>query len=140
MTPPLSAPGTGLISDLPATHAGLWTAITMTHEVAMHLADMSDPASSERLHAIAQACADAAESLAQSCADTLEPTRDLPSPWIPGPERLPLVSALASTCIDLAVELLANEEEPLTPVEVLAVTRAVTALCAARSLTEAGAE
>ena len=54
-------------------------------------------------------------------------------------EGLPLVSALASGCIDLAIDLLGNEEEPLSPVEVLAVTRAVTALCAARSLAQGGA-
>ena len=46
------------------------------------------------------------------------------------------VGALTGDCIDLAIDLLANEDEPLTPAEVLAVTRAVTALCTARSMAE----
>ena len=132
-----STPQQGLITDFPATLAGLWTAITMTHDVADARLATGDPGAPAGLAAIADACAEAADSLAVSRAEALDPTTDLPLPTVvDAAEALPLVSALTSRCIDLAIDLLGNEAEPLSPVEVLAVTRAVTALCAARSLAQ----
>jgi hypothetical protein len=137
MTLSASAPAQGLIANLPATLAGLWTAITMTHDIADALIATGDPGASAGLPAVAAACAEAADSLAVSRPEALCPTSDLPVPRVGDEaEVLPLVSALTSGCIDLAIDLLGNEAEPLSPVEVLAVTRAVTALCAARSIAQ----
>jgi hypothetical protein len=141
MSPSTTAPEQGLSATLPATLAGLWTAITMTHHVVGQFADDCDPGAPGGLDAVAEACAKAAESLTISRSEALVPTTDLPGPRVVDPvEALPLVSGLTSGCIDLAIDLLGNEAEPLTPVEVLAVTRAVTTLCAARSLAQGGAE
>jgi hypothetical protein len=137
MTLKASAPEQGLITDLPATLAGLWTAITMTHDIADALVATHDPGVSAGLSAIAAACAEAADSLAVSRPEALCRAAELPVPRNrEAVEGLPLVSAMASGCIDLAIDVLGNEAEPLSPVEVLAVTRAVTALCAARSLAQ----
>ena len=137
MTLSASAPEQGLITDLPATLAGLWTAITMTHDIADALIATGDPGPSAGLSAAAAACAEAADSLAVSRPKAITPTVDLPVPRVvEAAEALRLVSALASSCIDLAIDLLGNEAEPLSPVEVLAVTRAVTALCATRRLAQ----
>lgn len=139
MTLSASAPEQGLITDLPATLAGLWTAITLTHDIADALITTRDPGGPAGLPAMAAACAQAADSLARSRPEALCPTVDLPVPRAgDAAEGLPLVGALVSGCIDLAIDLLGNEEEPLSPVEVLAVTRAVTALCAARSAAQGG--
>jgi hypothetical protein len=137
MTVSTSAPEQALIADLPATLAGLWTAITLTHGVADGLVAARDPGAPGGLAAVVEACAGAADSLAVSRSEALGPATDLPAPGVvDAAGALPLVSALASSCIDLAIDLLGNEAEPLSPVEVLAVTRAVTALCAARSLAQ----
>jgi len=137
MTPPYTDPEPGLVSRLPATLEGLWTAITMSHEVARQLVDWPGSEVRDASEGVVAACAQAAESLAASRPEALHPTTDLPLPRDLDPvEGLPLVSSLTSECIDLAVEVLGNEDEPLTPVEVLAVTRAVTALCTARSLAQ----
>jgi hypothetical protein len=113
----------------------------MTQHVVGQFAYDCDPGAPGGLDAVAEACAEAAASLAMSRSEALLATTDLPRPRAVHPaEALPLVSGLTSGCIDLAIDLLGNEAEPLTPVEVLAVTRAVTTLCAARSLAEGGAE
>jgi hypothetical protein len=135
------APEQGLIATLPATLAGLWTAITMTQHVVGQFADDCDPGAPGGLDAVVEACAEAAASLAISRSEALLPSTDLTRPRAVHPaEALPIVSGLTNGCIDLAIDLLGNEAEPLTPVEVLAVTRAVTTLCAARSLAQGGAE
>lgn len=140
MSPITRAPEQGLIDDLPATLEGLWTALAMTQGVAGQLVARQKASISSDLDAMAEACAEAVESVATSRAEPLHATTDMPAPRVLDPaEALSLVSALTSSSIDLAVDLLGNEEEPLTPVEVLAVTRAVTALCAARTLAQAGA-
>ena len=142
MTPTTTAPELGLIACLPATLAGLWTAITMTHEIARGLVDpsttndLSSPNDADIPAAVAAACADAAECLATSRREGLFPSAELPDPRLEPSEARALLGALSSGCIDLAVEVLGNEDEALTPVEVLAVSRAVTALCTARSLAE----
>ena len=131
------APERGLIETLPATLAGLWTAITMTQHVVGQFADECDPGAPGGLDAVAEACAEAAASLAISRSEALPPIADLPQPRaVQLSEALPLATGLTNGCIDLAIDLLGNEEEPLSAVEVLAVTRAVTALCAARSLAQ----
>jgi hypothetical protein len=135
MTLSASAPDQGLIADLPATLAGLWTAITLTHDIADALLATGDPGAPAGLASVVNACAEAADSLAISRPEALSPAAELPAPGVvDAAGALPLVSALTSSCIDLAIDLLGNEEEPLSAGEVLAVTRAVTALCAARSL------
>jgi hypothetical protein len=137
MTPPASVPELGLVACLPATMEGLWTAITWTHDVAGLLVDRPGDAAGAAPDGVVAACAVAAESLAESRPEALHPTAALPrARELSSGEGLALVSALTSECIDLAVDLLGNEDEPLTPVEVLAVSRAVTALCTARSLAE----
>lgn len=137
MIPSTAAPELGLIPELPATLAGLWTAITMTHAIAQGLVDHSPPTDVEVPEAVAAACSAAAENLAASQREALLPSADLPDPRALEPgEGLALLGALSSDCIALAVDLLGNEDEPLTPLEVLAVTRTVTALCTARGLAE----
>jgi hypothetical protein len=137
MTLSTSAPEQGLIANLPATLAGLWTAITVTHDIAVQVASLPNGGAPADLDAVADACAEAADSLAVSRPEAFHPTVDLPARRVlDDAEVLPLVSLLTSSCIDLAVDLLGNEIEPLSSAEVLAVTRAVTALCAARSLAQ----
>jgi hypothetical protein len=137
MTPRTSAPEQRLINDLPATMAGLWTAITVTHDIAAQLVDRADPEASERPSMVAASCAEAAQGLAMSRREALQPIVGAPKQRIhDAVDGLTHVGALTGDCIDLAIDLLANEGEPLTPVEVLAVTRAVTALCTARTLAQ----
>ena len=140
MTPSALAPEQGYVAALPATLAGLWTAITLTHDIATRLCDAVDPDTTDRHRSITEACAQAAECLAGSRATAFPEDLDGPLPVNLAPdESLALTGALASACIDLAVDVLGNEDEPLTPIEVLAVTRSVTALCTARTLAHAGA-
>jgi hypothetical protein len=136
MPPRTSAPEKGLIAELPATMAGLWTAITLTHDIAAQLVDHSDPEASQRPSMVAASCAQAAQGLAMSRPEALQPIVGAPQRPVVDAAGLTHVGALTGDCIDLAIDLLANEDEPLTPVEVLAVTRAVTALCAARTLAQ----
>ncbi|HYN57392.1 MAG TPA: hypothetical protein VES03_09360 [Motilibacterales bacterium] len=137
MTPSAAAPELRLVAHLPATIAGLWTAITMTHDIAGRLVNRCHPKACEAAEGVAAACAEAAESLAASAQEALHPSTELPDPRaMELDEGLALLRRLTSGCIDLAVDLLGDEDEPLTPVEVLAVTRAVTTLCTARSLAE----
>lgn len=141
MTPSTLAPEQGYVATLPATLAGLWAAITLTHDIAAGLRDPADPDAADRQRGITEACAQAAECLA-GCRLTAFPD-DLDQPTsrsLVPVDGLALTGALTSACIDLAVDVLGNEDEPLTPIEVLAVTRSVTALCTARTLAQAGAE
>ena len=141
MTLSTSAPEQGLIASLPATLAGLWTAITVTHDIAVQLvstarsvapppASMQSPTPARRQRTAWPSRGRRRSTRPSTC------RRRGPSTTA---EVLPLVSALTSSCIDLAVDLLGNEVEPLSSAEVLAVTRAVTALCAARSLAQGAA-
>jgi hypothetical protein len=111
----------------------------MTADMATRLATTSDGDGGTRIGSVADACAQAAQALSVSAPVALHTTTELPGarPFDPT-EGLSLLGDLATLCIDLAVGLLGNEEEPLDRVEVLAVTRTVTALCVARSLAEAG--
>ena len=143
MAVPVSTPDHHLIADLPATLAGLWTAVTLTQHLAEELGDGLPPEASERQAAVACLLAGAARSLGGSRPEAMLPDADLPEPWLD--EELgapatsaPAIPALASACIDLAVCVLGNEEEPLTSCEVLAITHAVTALCTTRSLAQGG--
>ncbi len=137
MTPSTASPELGVIADLPATLAGLWTAITMTHDIAGGLVEHGAPKDADIPGGVAAACAEAAQSISAARREALVPIAELPDPRAVEPgEELALLGALSRSCIDLAVDLLGNEDEPLTPIEVLAVTRAVTALCSARTLTQ----
>jgi hypothetical protein len=141
MTPSTLAPELGYVAALPTTLAGLWTAITLTLDVADGLCDVPDPRRTAQTSGLAEACALAAECLVVCRRQAFPDCLDRPQPRDLGLlEGLALAGELASSCIDLAVEVLGNEDEPLTPVEVLAVTRCVTALCTARTLAQAGAE
>lgn len=138
MAPRTSAPDHGLIADLPVTLAGLWTAVTLTQHVAEQLGDGLPPEGAERQATVACLLAGAAQSLAGSRPEAMLPAADLPEPWLEEVDRPRAVAALASSCIDLAVDILAAEEEPLTSCEVLAITHAVTALCTTRTLAQGG--
>jgi hypothetical protein len=139
MTPRTSTPDHRLIADLPPTRAGLWTAITTTDDFARRMATTCHPEAGTRVGAIADACAQAAQALSVSAPVALDATTGQPGtrPLDPA-DGWTLLSDLVTGCIDLAVDLLGNEDEPLDPVEVLAVTRAVTVLCVARSLVQGG--
>ena len=139
MTVRTSTPERALIADLPPTRSGLWTAVTMTDDIARCLATTCHGDAGTRIVPVADACAQAAQALSVSAPVALHTTTELPGarPLDPA-EGLSLLSELVSGCIDLAIGLLGNEDEPLDPVEVLAVTRAVTVLCVARSLAQAG--
>ena len=139
MTLRASTPGHGLIADLPPTRAGLWTAVTMTDDIARRLATACHGEAGTRIVSVADACAQAAQALSVSAPVALHTTTELPEARTCDPaEGLSLLSDLVSGCIDLAVGLLGNEDEPLDPVEVVAVTRAVTVLCVACSLVQGG--
>lgn len=141
MAVPVSVPDNGLIADLPATLAGLWTAVTLTQHLAEDLGEGLAPEASERQAAVACLLAGAARSLAGSRPEAMLPDADLPEPWLDeglvAPEASALtIPVLANACIDLAVCVLGNEEEPLTSSEVLAITHAVTALCTTRTMAQ----
>lgn len=137
MTPSTATPELTTIADLPATIAGLWTAITMTQAIAEGLIDDGAPTGDAIPARFAASCAQAAEGLAASRREALVPSAQLPDARaMEQGDQLAVLGALSSGCIDLAVDVLGNEDEPMTPLEVLAVTRAVTALCTARTLTE----
>jgi hypothetical protein len=137
MTPSTTAPELGLLAELPVTFAGLWTALTMTQDLASGPVDHSPQDDVGIPERVAAACAEAADCLAVSRREALPPSAQMPDSRALEPTEGPaLLGALLSGCIDLAVELLGNEDEPLSPAEVLAVSRAVTALCSARSLAE----
>ena len=138
MAVPVSTPDHHLIADLPATLAGLWTAVTLTQHLAEELGEGLPPEASERQAAVACLLAGAARSLGGSRPEAMLPDADLPEPWLDEELAAPNISALASACIDLAVCVLGNEEEPLTSCEVLAITHAVTALCTTRSMAQGG--
>jgi hypothetical protein len=141
MTLRTSTPEHGLIADLPPTRAGLWTAVTMTDDIARHMVAACHGDAGTRIASVADACAQAAQAVSVSAPVALHPTADLPEARISDPaEGLSLLGDLVTGCIDLAVDLLGNEDEPLDPAEVLAVTRAVSVLCVARSLVQAGDE
>ncbi len=137
MTPITSAPEQGLVTALPATLAGLWTAITFTQDIAGRLVVPPDAGVPDARIGLVAACAHATESLAGARREALHLIAEPPQPRVLGfAEERDLVGCLISDCIDLAIDLLGNEDEPLTPAEVLAVTRAVTALCTARSIAQ----
>jgi hypothetical protein len=139
MTVRTSTPEHALIAELPPTRSGLWTAVTMTDDIARRLATTCPGEAGTRIVSVADACAQAAQALSTSAPVALHTTTELPGarPLDPA-EGFSLLSALVTGCIDLAIGLLGNEDEPLDSVEVLAVTSAVTVLCVARSLAQAG--
>ena len=146
-----------LFADLPPTMAGLWTAVTMPQNIAAHLAQ-SPPArgrSSADAGAdagenvvvatagdagvvdaatVALQCAQASDVLSSSRSDLLGDGGDRSYP-VAGEPRHPDfdLGALTDGCIELAVEVLGNEHEPLDTGDILAITCAVSALCTART-------
>ncbi len=134
MSPQMSSTDKAQITELPATLAGLWTAITRTHVAAMGgLTDDVDDSAGDLADVVAH-CARAADTLAASSQQGIlafDDGPEVPHPAGQGPDLL----ALSNICIDLAIEVLGNEDEPLTPSEIVAITRAVTSLCAARAAT-----
>jgi hypothetical protein len=137
MTARTSTPEHRLIAELPPTRAGLWTAVTMTDDVARHLSTPCHAEAGTRVAAVAEACGQAAQALSVSAPVALDVSMaQLGARPLDPADGWPMLRDLVTGCIDLAVELLGNEDEPLDPVEVLAVTRAVTALCVARNLVQ----
>jgi len=138
MAPQMSAADNTLITELPATLAGLWTAITTMHDTVMTVADDVDGSAGALADVVAH-CVQAADTLAASRPQGIVGLDDRPANQEPADEGSDL-RELTENCMDLAVEVLGNEDEPLTPQEVVAITRAVTSLCAARAaLPEVGA-
>lgn len=124
-------------ADLPATLAGLWTAINATHDAALDMDDHVQPATAEARSRVACHLREAAETLASSQVAAASPGAaddqfGATASVLPEPD----LAARCSDCITLAIEVLGNEDEPLTPFDVLAVTRAVSALCLARSVAQ----
>lgn len=115
-----------------ATLHGLCSLIARVHDDSRVQSARADRATAATLTAIAEHCRDAAASLTTSRSrDDRPPSRsaDSVSPTIPVPD----LATYTSACLQLAVDVLGNEEQPLSPLEVLAITRAVTALCAAHA-------
>jgi hypothetical protein len=118
---------------LPATLDGLWTAIMVTQEEATRARSTLDADSARAPHSRVEHFETAAAALATARTRAMvrmevplvmargEASRDRPS-----------LDSLITDCLDLSLDVLANQEEPLTPVEILAITRSVSALCSAR--------
>jgi hypothetical protein len=120
------------MTELPATLAGLWTAITATHDAVMTIAAADGQGSAGDLADVARHCTQAADTLAGSRPQGIAAVDDaLATPATAGGGTA--VRDLTNICIELAVEVLGNEDEPLSPPEIVAITRAVTSLCAARA-------
>ena len=148
---------TALFTDLPPTMAGLWTAVTMTQNIAAHLAEspaarggtIADVGAEAAANAVVATAGDArvvdAATVALQCgqaSDVLSSSRsgllgdggDRPEPLGGEPRHSNFdLGALTDGCIELAVEVLGNEHEPLTSADILAITCAVSALCTARA-------
>lgn len=122
-------------ADRPAAGATLHaldSLIERVHDDARRQASQADHATAATLTAIAEHCRDAASSLrASQSRDDCPPSRSTGSaaPTISVPD----LTTYTSACLQLAIDVLGNEEQPLSPLEVLAITRAVTALCAAHT-------
>ncbi len=139
MHPPLTTASQTTRTDLAGTWIGLHTAVVETHQVADAL-DVADP--SVARPAVPALCAQAVDAL--TWARPVEQARTAPAGSTPahqsaaaGPaETLPTDEELAEAItqsLALAVEVLDNEDEPLTTDEVIAISQAVTALCNARA-------
>lgn len=134
MAPQMPATDSPQMTELPATLAGLWTAITATHDAVMMVAAADGQGSAADLADVAGHCAQAADTLAASRPQGLAAVdASLATPATAGEGTA--VRDLTNVCIELAVEVLGNEDEPLSPPEIVAITRAVTSLCAARAAT-----
>jgi len=139
---PTPAPGitfpTGLattrLPEIPATMAGLRTALTSTARTVQA--------------AGSGAVADLYVRAAGRLSTSTDSARDPDGGPVPHHQDLDQereddqsparIDALTSSCIDLAIAVLGNEAEPLTPAEVLAITNIVTLLCSARALIHGG--
>lgn len=133
MTPPPSITDQVPAADVPATFTGLWTAIRRVHDSAPTPAAGSDPGTATKLSQVVELLAQAAETLSSSRPMTLDVSAELPALPVACTESpASTLGVQTDDCIDLAVQVLGNEDEPLNPVEILAITRAVTCLCAAR--------
>jgi len=134
MAPQMPATDSPQMTKFPATLAGLWTAITATHDAVMMVAADDGQGSAGDLADVARHCAQAADTLAGSRPQGIAAVDDgVPTPATAGEGTA--VRDLTNICIELAVEVLGNEDEPLSPPEIVAITRAVTSLCAARAAT-----
>lgn len=136
MTPYMKPTQTALFADLPPTMAGLWTAVTMTQNIAAHLAESPAAPSGADVDAgaVAVQCGQASAALSSASTDLLD-GGGLPPEPVGGEPRHPDfdLGALTDGCIELAVEVLGNEHEPLSPADIMAITCAVSALCTARA-------
>jgi len=148
---------TALFADLPPTMAGLWTAVTMTQNIAAHLAEspptqggtIADAGADTAVNAVVATAGDTrvvdAATVELQCgqaSDVLSSSRvallgdgDNRSGPLGGEPSHPDfdLGALTDGCIELAVEVLGNEHEPLNSADILAITCAVSALCTARA-------
>ena len=146
MPPQMPATDSPQMTELPATLAGLWTAITATHDAVMTVAAADGQGSAGDLADVVGHCAQAADTLAASRPQGIvavdhglaTPATAGEGTVVPTPataSEATVVRDLTNICIELAVEVLGNEDEPLSPPEIVAITRAVTSLCAARAAT-----
>jgi CRISPR/Cas system-associated exonuclease Cas4 (RecB family) len=130
---PHSAAARPELRRLPDTLDGLWTAITVTQEVARRARATLAEGSARALDSSVEHLETAAATLATS--RTRAMVRMEVPPVLVGEDvsghGLGL-DCLITDCLDLSLDVLANEDEPLTPVEILAITRSVSALCSAR--------
>lgn len=130
---PHSAAARPELRRLPDTLDGLWTAITVTQEVATRARATLDGGSARALDSSVEQLETAAATLATSRTRAMV-RMEVPPVLVRGEvsgDGLGLDSLIAD-CLDLSLDVLANEDEPLTPVEILAITRSVSALCSAR--------
>ena len=133
MAPQMPATDSPQMTELPATLAGLWTAITATHDAVMTVAADGQGSAGDLADVVGH-CAQAADTLAASRPQGIVAVdHGLATPATAGEGTV--VRDLTNICIELAVEVLGNEDEPLSPPEIVAITRAVTSLCAARAAT-----
>jgi hypothetical protein len=119
---------------LPATLDGLWTAITVIQEVTTRVRSTLAEESARELDSSVEQFEAAAAALASSRSRAMVKVEVSVVPAGGASiEEHPGLDSLITDCLDLSLDVLANEDEPLTPVEVLAITRSVGALCSARS-------
>lgn len=130
---PWTAPALARVGEQPATYAGLTTAVRIAAQAAGLVAGSFDGPPRPPALTVREACAEARATLESAWSRGAAPTRPLGIPALPAdPGSLRALHPLLLACIDLATELLDNEDEPLGIGQITAIGQAVAHLDSAR--------
>lgn len=128
---PWTSPAVSRVHDQPPTLVGLTYALAAADEAARSLAEGADDHSRPPARAVLDACR-----AASGCLDPVGLPSPAPAIDPPGergdPRRLRELEPVLTACIELAVDVLDNEDEPLDVSQVTAIGQAVGHLDTAR--------